>query len=248
MDLDTLNKLLCSNCGYVISYGPIHITTTGRQFCGRCSIPRQETEEKFVRNNTFETLAKNLNFPCRNKERGCTVELNPEVLQNHESMCPYSLHGCPKNTLDNQCDWVGRLEEIEEHYKEKHKELIVSHPYTEKPTIKKNYIKYMIFTYLNFVFLLQQKCSIRENVLWYNVLFLGPPHLAKLFSFTVKMSRGRDFIVKNNPVQPFGRFYMAETDCVKQRINNIFQELGDYGDIEFSLRYVFIKFAKVAVI
>lgn len=234
-----LNNFTCSNCKHIISFGPIH-STNNEHICGRCSIPKQETK-LYIRNHLLEELALQHKFPCRNSERGCPVNLKPNLLKDHEGLCVFNLHGCPQNTLNNQCDWIGTLKDIQKHYMKEHQNLVISYPINEKPSIKQNYVQYKLFVYSDFVFLLQRKCSVLQGMLWHNVLFLGPPHLASLFTYSIELYNEMNWLIKSKPVQKCGEFAMSESGCIRHRINNIFQEFGQYDDIKFTLRYI-LKF------
>lgn len=229
-------QLQCWYCHHTVSFGPVLLSSKGKNVCGRCRAPKKPEGEVFLRNLYYEKLASVHHFPCKNKGRGCTVVLGTEELRLHEGVCTFNTHGCPTQALDNKCLWSGQLGHIAGHYREKHSELIIEHPIIMKPDIKRSYVRNMVFNFVGFDFVFQQKCDVARHTLWHNVVLLGPPHLAGLFTYTVKISKGLDSIIKGKPVQPYGRFLMYEVDSVKQNVTNIFRELGDYDEVAFHFR------------
>lgn len=232
---ELLRKLKCDNCGGILSCYPILISTKGKNMCGRCKVS-EKAEEIFTRNIIYEEFASGFLFPCQYQEKGCIEMLKMNAVKKHEETCKYNTHRCPTAALQNNCTWNGPLEDIENHYKNSHLELIVQHPYEQRPNIKQSYIKYTAFNEFGHFFILQEKCDVRNSKFYFSVVCVGPPYLAELFEFTCKLGKGKDCISKTRQVQYNPLFIMHEKGCVSQKINNIFQELGDYDQIDLHLR------------
>lgn len=229
---DKIKKLLCSHCKNIISFGPVYLSTSGRNFCGRCKIPTDSQEEKFIKNTLLEELIEDINFPCKNTKEGCQISLNAEGMKIHETFCVLNKFDCPHKNLEN-CQWVGLLQNIEEHYKERHSNLLVSYPYTERPDITKDSLNYMIFKCGNFCFLFRNKCDTSQDALWYNVVLLAPTYLADLFTYTVKFASSEETQIKSRKVKPYNQLNDLEGTQIRFGVIN---ELGDYNQVNFSLR------------
>lgn len=232
---DILKKIKCYYCSCILSCGPILLSTTGKNVCGRCREPKKH-EETFSRNTMYEELASSFLFPCQFNKDGCQELLKMEAVKKHEETCEYNFRRCPTSSLENRCSWNGNMEEIETHYKEKHSNLIVDHPYKVKPNITKSYMVFRAFNAFGYFFILQEKCDKLQARFWFNVVFIGPQKLAELFKYEYTLKKGNNRIFKKQNVQSNYLFIMHEEDSVVQHIKSIFLELGPYDETDLNIR------------
>lgn len=115
---ELLEELTCSSCGDLISLGPVTKTPLGYQ-CGRC--PNEHGEKNFL----YETLARGYLFPCKYRNSGCNSWLPFGIkMKTHEVSCDRKPYVCPIVPLE-RCDWQGKFDEIEEHFKKAHNEFLL---------------------------------------------------------------------------------------------------------------------------
>lgn len=118
LPIELTEDLTCSSCSHLISVGPVTKTSSGYQ-CGRC--PGDNGEKNFL----YETLARGFLFPCKYKNVGCDVWLPFGIkMKAHEISCGRKPYICPTVPLE-QCEWQGQFEEIEEHFRNSHGELVL---------------------------------------------------------------------------------------------------------------------------
>ncbi|XP_072392973.1 uncharacterized protein [Diabrotica undecimpunctata] len=120
IDLPTenLSRLLCIRCHKVLSRFPVFCSAEGFS-CGRCPYPKN-----CIRNEIYELLAQKLKFPCCYKDRGCSENLFPKQVEQHESTCKFKKYLCPMN-LTTACEWKGFSTELLEHYSQCHQMFIM---------------------------------------------------------------------------------------------------------------------------
>ncbi|XP_072395360.1 uncharacterized protein [Diabrotica undecimpunctata] len=120
---EVLPNLLCAQCQRVLSRFPVYCYPKGSS-CGRCKYP-----EKGIRNEAYEAVAQNIKFPCCNNEYGCLENLFPKDMERHEDSCSFRKYQCPMNT-NTTCDWKGSVNDLLDHFSQKHKMFILSeHPF-----------------------------------------------------------------------------------------------------------------------
>uniref|UniRef100_A0A6P7G4X1 RING-type E3 ubiquitin transferase n=1 Tax=Diabrotica virgifera virgifera TaxID=50390 RepID=A0A6P7G4X1_DIAVI len=115
---ENLSRFLCIQCHKILSRFPVFCTAEGF-ICGRCPYPKD-----CIRNDIYELLAQKLQFPCCYKEHGCSENLFPKQVEQHESICRFKKYLCPMN-LTPACEWKGFSSELLEHYSECHQECII---------------------------------------------------------------------------------------------------------------------------
>ncbi|XP_063916592.1 uncharacterized protein LOC135132433 [Zophobas morio] len=121
MDLYTListgldDKLKCSLCKNYLSHFPISIYSNNQNICGRCPIP----EGTVYHEEALETLCHLLRFPCRYQSEGCSQQLYPKEVPQHEENCPFRIVKCVM-TKPTPCSWSGNLPTLPSHLQADH--------------------------------------------------------------------------------------------------------------------------------
>ncbi|CAG9833282.1 unnamed protein product [Diabrotica balteata] len=115
---ESLSRFLCIQCHKVLSRFPV-FCSAGGFICGRCPYPKN-----CVRNDIYELLAQKLKFPCCYKEHGCSENLFPKQVEQHESTCKFKKYLCPMN-LTPACEWKGFSTELLDHYSQCHQMFIM---------------------------------------------------------------------------------------------------------------------------
>lgn len=112
---DLLNALNCDQCDNSLTYFPI-FSTKDENICGRCSV-----KDGAIRNNLYETLVACLRFSCRYKQQGCSRELLPKDIPEHEDNCSFRIIKC----FLFGCDWNGVSTSLINHCEDQHSKLMV---------------------------------------------------------------------------------------------------------------------------
>ncbi|KAL3281410.1 hypothetical protein HHI36_004619 [Cryptolaemus montrouzieri] len=83
------------------------------------------TEDKIEHISFMQRLHKLMVYPCENLRYGCPFVEHGEIVKYHQYECPFKLGEC----LNNQCEWIGRHDNIFLHYKSAHPQhLVINKP------------------------------------------------------------------------------------------------------------------------
>lgn len=113
------NAVKCSICRSYLSVGPIWIRRNYRPVCGRCTVSSDESKHEAI---FYEKVAKYMIFPCRYDVHGCDVQLAWGSVLSHEQSCQLM----PIKCAAFRCDDELRLEAMEEHFLNRHPDLIMN--------------------------------------------------------------------------------------------------------------------------
>lgn len=109
---------------------PILQCTQGHLICLTCfklmdSCPQCRTPFTMqLRNLGMEQLALNVQFACKNADRGCQEMLLYNLKPEHEKVCPFQRFLCPSPTTQAKCEWGGdSYEEVSKHVSDHHKNI-----------------------------------------------------------------------------------------------------------------------------
>ncbi|KAK4881487.1 hypothetical protein RN001_004806 [Aquatica leii] len=181
---EVLKKLKCYLCGEYLSLMPIYIYPYQNSVaCGRCPII---LEENPVRNVTIETLASCLFFPCRYKSSGCLKNVAVAEMKSHENCCAYKQYFCPVTPLGS-CQWQGNLNELIDHYGERHKNLVLKEARFIMDllnTYEKNYLLYNE----NNLFIVYLNCDLQEDTIWWSLKYIGDKDISKQYIYQIELS------------------------------------------------------------
>jgi E3 ubiquitin-protein ligase SIAH1 len=126
LDETLLRDLECPVClEYMVP--PITLCNNGHDICSTC---REKVEEcptcsgKFsgIRNVALEKIARRLQYPCTNRDRGCTLTFPIDLLYDHQVICKHGQIQCPINKVQVACPWKGKLSDLKEHVRDAHRE------------------------------------------------------------------------------------------------------------------------------
>lgn len=218
----------CSICKNIISFGPVWSNGENENICGRCE---KNKNGNFIRNKIYEEIALNVIFPCKNEKFGCSVKGKSEFIKNHEAHCQLLSLICP---AIKECAWEGHLNEIKNHFKEMHPDLIVEHPFEQLPDIRDNFERNLYFTFKDFHFTIHQKYIYLQSKLLYSVVILDSPEVADMFRYTLKLYDDSKILLKTRPVKSFKD--SIKEDGIIHYSNNLEEEFGDFQNINFHLR------------
>lgn len=232
---DLLEKLLCDFCGLYLSAGPVLMDAKGQNMCGRCSTLDYDLSN-LLTNHVYENLATAVYFPCKNYNSGCLAKLKISNTILHEATCKFNTHLCPANT-EIRCPWIGKMTEIEFHFKDSHPELVIENPSKNKPDARSSFVQVVLFHDFNYNFLVQIRSDAAVGKFWHSVVALAQPEIAKLFEYCIKIGKDKSYNIKSKPVKPFGT-QVYEDESIVHTIGFLQTDLGNYEDLNFELRWV----------
>jgi len=126
-----LKEMECPVCrDYMVP--PILMCKNGHNVCSKCRgrirlCPTCRDNFIVTRNVALENIVRQQEFPCGNKERGCTALFSIENIAEHNDVCGYAKTKCPLRLI-NCCSWEGHKNNFKEHVQEVHGEYIVYNP------------------------------------------------------------------------------------------------------------------------
>ncbi|XP_018571891.1 uncharacterized protein LOC108911437 [Anoplophora glabripennis] len=105
----------CCLCGHLLSVAPIMSAGLENELykCGRCNKVKCQT---YTRTRLFEDVAQHLSFPC--SYTPCDKKVAWGSVEKHERDCPYRTMKCP--IYYHNCSDVVRVENLLEHFKDRH--------------------------------------------------------------------------------------------------------------------------------
>lgn len=121
-----LHDLECPVCTEYM-YPPIVLCSNGHNICKRCKdkvdvCPSCRGQLTNIRNVILENIARRQNFPCVNRERGCSAILPMDQILEHQAVCKYGKIKCPLNKIQSEtCPWTGNVDDLMMHFSQNHK-------------------------------------------------------------------------------------------------------------------------------
>lgn len=92
-DLD--KSLTCKVCERLLNVAPVMYSESLGSICGRCYGAVSTNGIGAVhRQHAYESLVKNILFPCSNKSYGCSEVVRFEDVQSHERNCRFECCSC----------------------------------------------------------------------------------------------------------------------------------------------------------
>ncbi|XP_028136811.1 uncharacterized protein LOC114331430 [Diabrotica virgifera virgifera] len=162
---ETLPYLLCAQCQKVLSRFPVYCYSKGSS-CGRCKYP-----DKGIRNEAYEAAVQYLKFPCCNNEYGCLENLFPKDMEKHEDSCSFRKYECPMNP-NTSCDWKGCVNDLLDHFSQKHKIFILSeHPF-EVDFVNSHNENYLL-PYGEGLYLVNRSSDSKRQIFYCTVSYIG---------------------------------------------------------------------------
>lgn len=130
------------------------------------------------------------------------------------------------------CEWLGKIGDLEEHYRSDHPKLVIQHPFFEKPCKDREQRKFLLLKTLGFVFVVDVKCDLEENVFLYKISFVGDEKISSIFSYSVNFHSLDTSVLKYEKVHRFS----SQEEGIRIKINNLINEFENYDEIHFELR------------
>lgn len=139
--------LKCSNCNKPVSVDPVYNHNGVESVCGRC-INILENNGGWERQTVYENIAYHLLFPCAFEIFGCPVKLQWNNVDSHERSCTFQKISCPlsHNFFMNKCFWIDKYENLSNHIRKKHKNMITTLPSLKVSQIFENSILFWEIT------------------------------------------------------------------------------------------------------
>jgi len=123
LDEALLKDLECPVClQYMVP--PIKLCMNGHNICRKCRgkvtfCPTCEARFSQIGCLALEDIARRLNYPCANRQRGCLELFSIERIAKHNSVCVYGKIKCPSLPF-TECSWNGLKKDVKEHAKAAH--------------------------------------------------------------------------------------------------------------------------------
>jgi E3 ubiquitin-protein ligase SIAH1 len=120
-----LSDLECPVCTeYMIP--PITLCSNGHNICRKCRqnvecCPICRGQLSGIRNVTLEKIARRQQYPCTNRDKGCTHVFPMELIADHHVVCRYGPLRCPLNKFPSViCSWKGLMSKFKTHVRDSH--------------------------------------------------------------------------------------------------------------------------------
>lgn len=188
-----LKYLECPVCmEYMIP--PITLCESGHNICNRCrskmkKCPTCRQSLLLVRNLTLENLAKQVQYPCRNRQAGCEETFPLDQITYHQSVCVHSCYDCALAKAPGiLCLWQGPKSEMKRHIDMNHKDRV-----TEAITTLAVYIRQFkpTYRYCKVIYALgeifYQQFDVSGQNFYFVVQYVGPEEEASKFKYEIKL-------------------------------------------------------------
>lgn len=216
----SLAKLNCKKCQAYLSCGPIRITTTGENICGRCNLTLEE-QCITTRNTAYEELAAEILFPCRYRHQGCNKKFQWNAAPEHEEQCDYRVYDCPVLPA-GACLWKGTNSQLLDHYKREHADLVLQHPYKLYPDLHHEGEEHFLMPVYGFLFLVQIKLQPSAGKLMCCVRYLGNNAFVSNFQFTLEIRNYHAVMKKTKAVTGRNKLVMNRCNSIEVSLKTIF--------------------------
>ncbi|XP_022919586.2 uncharacterized protein [Onthophagus taurus] len=186
LDLEVLENLRCSTCHNFLCVLPIYSYGGEQNICGRCPIKEEFAPQRAI---LYETVIKNLEFPCQFEMRGCPEKIIPEAMEAHELICSFRPIYCPQI---EKCEFQGAVEEISTHFEDEHPDGIFKNVEID---VVNSYERNYIFWEGNDTFVIALKCITDvDEKLFVQVKYLNNEKSAGNFNFNLQFTnKHKDF-------------------------------------------------------
>lgn len=221
-------KLKCSECDGYFSYSVI-LKNCENKICGNCAHELNYATKFAKRQEVFKQLVSLYTYPCCFKKDGCTTKLSLEKIADHEQKCKYRRYTCPMSELNN-CIWFGKFWQMKRHFETSHSTSILTHPTEFQIDTRNNYENYFLVIVYNLLFLLQVKCNINTDKLWYCVRLIGDSNLASKFHFDLKIKNEEGKIKKKGRVESIETLMLSQRNVLEIDINSLIDICSNLSD------------------
>ncbi|XP_022900091.1 uncharacterized protein [Onthophagus taurus] len=182
LPLETLEKLVCSECKGYLRSGPIKVRLDGESVCGKCSVNPKHSAP-LIHHKAFEEIIQLISFPCKYYKFGCPEYILYDDNTKHEDSCAFRIYYCPGDRLG--CYWKGTSVQLLEHYREKHLELFATTT-TFEIDLTEDIEESKLYTQDNVSFLIKFKVSKEDGKFWIIIEHLG--HIEETTPVTYKIT------------------------------------------------------------
>lgn len=182
----SLTKLICANCKKYLSHFPIYLHPNEGSFCGRCPKP---DEPNTARNEIYESIALTQKFPCCYSSNGCTENLTPHKIPQHEKHCPFMKCDCPA-FVSTSCKWRGFTKDLHDHFSEKHPTYFLADGQFELDFIS-SYIENCLLPFGEDIFIVCRTNDTKANIFSCTVSYLGSNPLANDYVYKLILENER---------------------------------------------------------
>lgn len=246
---DFLKELECPVClEYMMP--PITMCESGHNICDCCrpkldKCPTCRQPFLNVRNKALENVAWKLQYPCRYKSTGCSMLLQPKLMDEHQLACPYRPYKCPLSKAESiMCEWVGALAGLKEHIETKHRNRLTDIAHGKEVVIRR-YRSECKFSRVIFAYdeIFYQQFEVIDNVFYFVIQHIGPENYGSKFqyNFTLETYGSSEyvslaFVVRSCKVDIKDIYRSGQ--CVKlffETVKNFLNERGDFK-FEFHIR------------
>ncbi|CAH1131171.1 unnamed protein product [Ceutorhynchus assimilis] len=179
-------KLVCTICNGYLSVFPIYVNLDGdKSICGRCKIPN---DNEYIRDEAYEGLAQFFIFPCLETKNGCTEQLTPLKLKDHEQCCINRKVDCPSKSF-TRCNWQGPNKDLKAHFEASHPNLVLKNQKFEIQflnSIKEN----MLMQFEEELYIIRKEIDSRQGIFTCSVEHVIQTELPKSFNYYIRFETG----------------------------------------------------------
>ncbi|XP_072394628.1 uncharacterized protein [Diabrotica undecimpunctata] len=218
---DVLKTLVCIRCRNFLSVFPIYTKDDGTgAVCGRCKIAE---DDKFVRDEAYESIAQFFPFPCRFGESGCKDNLVPAQLEYHELYCEFRRFDCPSKNYSN-CTWKGLRTDIVEHFSSEHTNLLL-----KEPSFEINFVysleECLLLSHGNEIFNVKKEVDARKGVFSCSIEHMNVTEKSDTFNYFLRIvSSNKNFFFtcpqKNTSSEQRLNSTQLTIETVKQKLQD----------------------------
>lgn len=195
----------------------------------------------------LETLIKLHKVPCRYNKNGCKELLHfsndDGNIRNHEKNCNYRNFCCPSISSVINCNWNGKRRDIQQHYKDKHKDLIFVSNKFLNIDLSLDMTQNIMVESLDKIFFLHIKYEKVTKRIYCGLIALYQPSTPeKDYEFTIQLKEGSRTVSL-----PYVNSRMAENFLIDNKylveidLNKILLLITDSKNIEYSVEVKEIK-------
>ncbi|KAL3288531.1 hypothetical protein HHI36_002972 [Cryptolaemus montrouzieri] len=184
-----LIELECPICTDYLTV-PIRQCATGHSVCGkcfekldRCALCRKEFTNS--RNITLESLAMKMEYPCINKDAGCSELLSYDDREKHEHICSFGIF--QTRCLMRGCTFIGDIASLKSHWlAKKMSSKMFLEVSSTRTKLKEN--SFYVNLAESFGQLFWFKSKTLNNTLYFAMQLIGKPEVAQQYYFEVEIN------------------------------------------------------------
>ncbi|XP_008197372.2 E3 ubiquitin-protein ligase SIAH1 [Tribolium castaneum] len=239
---------------------PIIQCQTGHSMCGDCvkdnlvkNCPQCRGPISTTRNYQLEQIIENmprdLKCPCFFADKGCKYMLSPTEKADHEVECKNRKFLCEGRKFAKwKCEWFGNYGELEQHFKDVHRNCMEYKMQTEMNIrLDKDFKDVQIISFFNGAQYFWYKFVVDvalQRVFWV-FQFIGPKKQAKNYYY--------EFEISNGPIRKFKVTEVCDNDvvkaedlfrdekCVSLSFNSVKSYLNDNGKLPIKFRIMAMR-------